>query len=44
MADVKISEMGSAGTLDGTELVEVVKGGANKKTTTQDIADLRDLS
>lgn len=40
MADVKISEMSSAGTLDGTELVEVVKGSVNKKTTTQDIADL----
>jgi hypothetical protein len=40
MANEKISTMASAGALDGTELVEVVKGGANRRTTTQDIADL----
>ncbi|GAB3755212.1 hypothetical protein [Lysobacter olei] len=40
MADIKISELTSAGTLSGTELVEVVQGGANKKATVQAIADL----
>lgn len=40
MADTKISAETAAGTLDGTEIVPVVKGGANRRTTTQDIADL----
>lgn len=40
MANKKISELAAAGTLDGSELVEVVKGGTNSQTTTQDIADL----
>lgn len=41
MANEKISQMASATTpLSGTELVEVVQGGTNKKTTAQDIADL----
>lgn len=40
MPDKKISELSAAGALSGTELVEVVKGGINVQTTTQDIADL----
>lgn len=40
MANIKISEMDAAATLDGSELVEIVQGGANVQTTTQDIADL----
>lgn len=40
MADLKISELATESPLTGTELVEVVTGGVNKKTTTQDIADL----
>lgn len=40
MANKKISELSSAGALTGTESVEIVQGGANVKTTTQDIADL----
>src|ERR1700742_653652 len=35
----KISEFSSAGTLDGTELMEVVKSGANKQTTVSQIRD-----
>jgi len=35
----KVSNFTAAGTLDGTELVGIIKGGV-KKTTTQDIADL----
>lgn len=38
--DKRISELPAASALTGTESVEVVQGGANKKTTTQDIADL----
>lgn len=38
--DKKISELTSAGALTGAEILEVVQGGANKQTTTQDIADL----
>lgn len=38
--DKKISQLTTAGALDGSETLEVVQGGANKKTTTQDIADL----
>lgn len=40
MADVKISALTAASALTGTELVEVVQSGTNKKSTTQDIADL----
>lgn len=40
MADTKISAETAAGTLDGTEIVPVVKGGANRRTTSQAIADL----
>lgn len=40
MARKKISEYTAAGTLTGAELVEVVQGGANKRTTTQGIANL----
>lgn len=40
MADQKISELGAAGALDGSELVEVVKAGVNVQSTTQNIADL----
>lgn len=36
----KISGMAVASALTGTELMEVVQGGVNKQTTTQDIADL----
>jgi hypothetical protein len=36
----KISQLGLAGTLTGTELVPVVKSGATVQTTTQEIADL----
>ena len=36
----KISQLGLSGTLDGTELVPVVKAGVTVQTTTQDIADL----
>jgi hypothetical protein len=38
--DKKISQLTVAGTLDGSETLEIVQGGANKKTTTQDIAAL----
>lgn len=40
MADKKISELTAADTLTGAELVEIVQGGVNKQSTTQDIADL----
>lgn len=40
MADTKISALSAASALSGTELVEVVQGGANKKTTPADIAAL----
>jgi hypothetical protein len=40
MANEKISGMATAASLIGSELVEVVQGGDNKKTTTQDIANL----
>lgn len=36
----KISQLTSAGALTGTEPVAIVQGGATKKTTVQDIADL----
>lgn len=40
MPDTKTSDESVAGTLDGSELVRIVKSGAMAKTTTQDIADL----
>lgn len=40
MADLKISELPVATAPAGTELIEIVQGGVNKQTTTQDIADL----
>lgn len=40
MANKKISELGNAGALSGAELVEIVQGGVNVKTTAQAIADL----
>lgn len=40
MADLKISQLATESPLSGTEDVEIVTGGINKKTTTQDIADL----
>lgn len=36
----KISQLPTAGALTGAELVEIVQSDANKKTTTQDIANL----
>lgn len=36
----KISELTNASALSGTELVEVVQSGSNRKTTTQNIANL----
>lgn len=36
----KISELTAAGTLDGSELIEAVQGGASVQTTAQAIADL----
>jgi hypothetical protein len=44
MADLKISQLTSASALTGTELIETVQGGTNKKTTTQAIADLASAS
>lgn len=40
MANKKITALPTAGTLDGSELAEIVQGGVNKKVTTQEIADL----
>ena len=40
MANTKISNLPSAGALAGTEPLPIVQGGATKKTTVQDIADL----
>jgi len=40
MADQKISTMTSAGTLTGTEELEVVQSGSTRKTTTQAVANL----
>lgn len=33
MADLKISELASASTLTGSEIIEVVQGGVNKRST-----------
>jgi hypothetical protein len=38
--EVKISELPAASALTGAELVPIVQGGATKRTTTQDIANL----
>ena len=40
MAEVKISQLSSGTTLDGTEVVPIVQNNATVKITTQDIADL----
>jgi hypothetical protein len=40
MADLPISGLPSAGSLAGTEPLPIVQGGATKKTTVQDVADL----
>lgn len=40
MADIKISELSSAVSLDGTELVPLVQSGGTVSATAQDIADL----
>src|SRR5690242_12878669 len=40
MAEVKISALGSATSLAGSEAVPVVQSGVTKRTTTQDIANL----
>jgi len=40
MPDTKISDMTAASALTGAEVVPVLQGGSNKRTTTQDIADL----
>lgn len=40
MANVKISELGSAATLTGTEALPIVQNGSTLQTTVQDIADL----
>ena len=40
MANTKISNLPSAGALAGTEPLPIVQGGATKKTTVQDIANL----
>jgi hypothetical protein len=40
MANVKISELGSAATLTGTEALPIVQSGSTLQTTVQDIADL----
>jgi len=38
--DQKISELGVASSVDGTEKIEIVQGGVNKSATIQQIADL----
>lgn len=40
MPDLKISELPAATAPTGVELIEIVQGGVNKQTTTQDIANL----
>lgn len=40
MADLKISQLSTESSLSGSEDVEIVTGGVNKKTTTQAIANL----
>lgn len=43
-ADLKISQLTGASTLDGSETVPVVQGGANRKATTQQIGDVAGMS
>lgn len=40
MSDQKLTELDNAATLDGTEFLYLVQGGADKKVTAQDVADL----
>ena len=40
LTTTKISELTSATALTGTETVQVLQGGSNRRTTAQDIADL----
>ena len=40
MAEIKISQLDAAASLTGSELVEIVQSGENKKTTTQAVANL----
>ena len=40
MSDKKLTDLTSAGTLDGTELMYIVQGGNDRKVTAQDVADL----
>lgn len=40
MANAKITDLPTASTPSGTELIEVVQSGVNKKTTLQDVANL----
>jgi hypothetical protein len=40
MTDKKISDLSAAGTLDGTESIELVQSGTNKKATAQAVANL----
>jgi len=40
MTNKNINDLPVAGALDGTEPIEVIQGGVNVQTTTQDIADL----
>lgn len=40
MADTKTSDETAAGTLDGSELIRIVQGGAMRRATAQEIADL----
>lgn len=44
MADLKISELSLESPINGTEDVEIVTGGINKRTTTQAIGNLKDIS
>ena len=43
MADIKISELSTAVSLDGTELVPLVQSGGTVSATVQDIADLKEV-
>lgn len=40
MADAKMSDLAAAASLTGAELMELVQGGVNVRTTTQAVADL----
>lgn len=41
---IKFSALPSASSLTGTEIVPIVQSGSNKKTTTQDVANLLDIT